>query len=113
MIKRKRGLISLKKDYDLSRHKESRRTKIEADKAASVGDEFKERIYWNSLNSLLHQFFLNYEKEKKEIQDHIISCWEQSKDKICLALYLENIPLTTKGILLLNERYMNNFAFNM
>ena len=28
MIKRKRGLISLKKDFDLNRHRESRRTKI-------------------------------------------------------------------------------------
>ena len=57
MIKRKRRLISLKKDFDLNRHRESRRTKIEADKAASVGDELKEIIYWKSLNSLLHQFF--------------------------------------------------------
>ena len=57
MIKRKRELISLKKDFDLNRHRESRRTKIEADKAASERDVFKERIYWNSLNSLLHQFF--------------------------------------------------------
>ena len=110
MIKRKRGLISLKKDYDLSRHRASRRNLIEADKAASERNVDKERIYWDSLDRLLHQFFLNYEKEKKEIQDHIISFWEQSKDKICLALYLEDIPLTTKGILLLNERYMNNFS---
>ena len=57
--------------------------------------------------------FLNYEKEKKEIQDHIISCWEQSKDKIGLALYMEDIPLTKKGILLLNERYMNKFTRDM
>ena len=56
---------------------------------------------------------LNYGKYKKEIQDQILSCWEQSKDKNFIALYLENIPLTPKGILLLNERYMKNFARNM
>ena len=57
MIKRKKGLISLKKNFDLNRQRESRRTKIEADKAASEGDVFNERIYWNSLHSLLHHFF--------------------------------------------------------
>ena len=110
MIRRKRGLTSLKKDYDLNLHKASRWTLIEADKAASVGDKLKERFEWNNLNRLLHQLFLSHENDKKEIQDVILSCWEQSKGKICLALYLEDIPLTTKGILLLNESYMNNFA---
>ena len=57
MIKRKKGLISLKKNFDLNRQRESRRTKIEADKAASVGDELKEKNNWDSINSLLHQFF--------------------------------------------------------
>ena len=77
---------------------------------ASVGDKLRKRFEWDSLNRLLHQLFLSHEKDKKEIQDVIVSCWEQSKGKICLALYLEDIPLTTKGILLLNERYMNNFV---
>ena len=76
MIKCKRVLISLKNDYYLTRHKASRWTKIEADKAASVEDKLKERFEWDSLSRLLHQLFLSHEKEKKDIQDVIVSCWE-------------------------------------
>ena len=110
MIKFKRGFISLKKNHDLTCHKESRWTNIKTYKEASVGDKLKKRFECDSLNRLLHQLFLSHEKGKKEIQDVIVSYWEQSKGKICLDLYLEYIPLTTKCILLLNERYINNFA---
>ena len=59
---------------------------------------------------LLHELFLSFENVRKEVQDLIVSCWKQSKDKICLALYLEDIPATPAGIHILNKKYMNNFA---
>ena len=110
MIRRKRGLIRLKEDYDLTRCRVSRKFEIEANKAASVGDEHLEKIEWDNHKRLLHELFLTYENDRKEVQDLIVSCWEQKKDKICLALYLEEIPATLAGILLLNKRYMNNFT---
>ena len=110
MIRRKRGLIRLKEDYDLTRCRVSRKFVIAANKAASVGDEHLEKIEWDNHKRLLHELFLTYENDRKEVQDLIVSCWEQKKDKICLALYLEEIPATLAGILLLNKRYMNNFT---
>ena len=56
MIRRKKGLTSLKEDYDHNLHKGSRWILIEADKAASVGDKLKERFEWESLIV----FYINY-----------------------------------------------------
>ena len=47
---------------------------------------------------LLHELFLSFENVRKEVQDLIVSCWKQSKDKICLALYLEHVQANPEKI---------------
>ena len=71
----------MKEDYDLTRCRVSRKFEIEANKAASVGDEHLEKIEWDNHRRLLHELFLTYENDRKEVQDLIVSCWEQKKMK--------------------------------
>ena len=110
MIRRKRGRIKLKRTYDDTRIREAKRTKTIADNFRNMGGQEQEKVAWDRLSRLLHLFYREHVNDQKEVQDIISSCWSLTKDKICVALFMEGLPCTTTGILNLHERYLNNIT---
>ena len=110
MIRRKRGMIRLKKFYDDDRRREAKRIEIVANSLRLFGKEEQERVVWDGLRKRLHHMFKNHEKDEKEVKRLVSSCWSLTRSKICVALHLEGLPTTASGILQLNERYLHNFT---
>ena len=110
MIRRKRVMIRLKQSFDDNRHREAKRIENIANNLRRTGDIEQERAEWDRLRRHLHSLFMDHEKDEKEVQSLVSSCWSLTRSKICVALHLEGLPTTAPGILQLNERYLNNFT---
>ena len=110
MIRRKRGKTKLKKCFDDTRLKEAKRTKIIADNFRNIGDVKKEKVEWDRLRNLLTLLYKENIRDQREVQKLISTYWSLEKEKICVALFMEGLPSTTKGILNIHERYLNNLT---